>query len=80
MKGFFLVFQFQNGVSFLMEFRNLGNANEHIMDKKFGGLRTDHLPDQSAPFRRAPTRRWGAADCQRVRRLIAGLAADTSYG
>ncbi len=42
--------------------------------------RTDHLPDQSAPFRRAPARRWGAADCLRVRRPIAGFAADSSDG
>jgi hypothetical protein len=41
-------------------------------------LRTDHLPDQSAPFRRTPARRWGAADYLRVRRLIAGFAVDTS--
>ncbi len=25
--------------------------------------RIDHLPDQSALFRHAPARRWGAADC-----------------
>lgn len=30
---FLLVFQFQ-WVSFLMEFRTLGNADEHIMDNK----------------------------------------------
>jgi hypothetical protein len=42
--------------------------------------RTDHLPDQSAPFRRASARCWGAADCLRVRRLIAGFGADTSDG
>ncbi len=40
--------------------------------------RTDHLPDQSVPFCRAPTKHWGAADCLQVRRLIAGSTADTS--
>jgi hypothetical protein len=49
-------------------------------DKHNQPQRTDHLPDQSAPFRRIPARRWGTADYLRVRRLIASFAVDTSDG
>ncbi len=42
--------------------------------------KTNHLPNQSAPLRRTSTRHWGAADCLRVRRLNAGLAADSNDG
>jgi hypothetical protein len=41
-------------------------------------LRTDHLLDQSTPFHRALTRRWGVANCLRMCRLNAGCAADTN--
>ncbi len=42
--------------------------------------RIDHLPDQSVPFHRAPTRCWGAADCLRVRRLIASFVTYSNDG
>ncbi len=40
--------------------------------------RTDHLPDQLAPFHCTSVQRWGAANCLRVRQLNVDLRADSN--